>query len=77
MKKLLLLLLLSLAIATGIFFINNVIVSKHQDAVLEIGFTTIPVFIVVALLYYINRAVFRRLKTLKKKKPSGQEGSGI
>lgn len=77
MKKILLLLLLSIAIATGIYFTNNVIVSKWQDAIGEIGFTAIPVFIVVALLYFINRAIFRKIKSLKKTKPPGQEGSGI
>ena len=77
MKKILLLLLLSLAVATGIFFTNNIIVSQWQDAVPEIAVTAIPVFIVIALLYYINRAIFRKVRDLKKKKPSGQEGSGI
>jgi hypothetical protein len=77
MKKILLLLLLSLAVATGIFFTNNIIVSQWQDAVPEIAVTAIPVFIVIALLYYINRAIFRKVRGLKKKKPSGQEGSGI
>ena len=76
MKKLLLLLLLSLAIATGIFFTNNIIVTQWQDALPEIGVTAIPVFIVVALLYYVNRAILRKARTLKKKKPSGQEGCG-
>lgn len=77
MKKILLLLLLSLAIATAIFFTNNIIVSQWQDAIPEIAVTAVPVFFVIALLYYVNRAIFRKMRSLKKKKPSDQEGSGI
>ena len=74
--KLIILILLSLAIAIGLFFVNNeVIVSSWQDNLAEIAFLAIPVFIVLALLYFVNRALIRTVKGLRKKKPSEGEGS--
>jgi len=71
MKRLLLLLMLSIVIAAGLFFVNSsVIESTTVDKVSEIGVLTIPVFIVVCLFYYINRALIRKAKTLGKRKPS-------
>lgn len=75
LKKLLLILVLSVAIATGLFFVNShVIKSVWQDDVLEIAFITLPVFILLSLLYFVNRTLFKTVKKIKKKKPSGQEG---
>ena len=74
--KLILLILLSFAAATGLFFINSsMIVSSWQDNIAEIAFLAIPVFIVLALLYFVNRALVRTVKGLRKKKPSEEEGS--
>ena len=74
--KLIVLLLLSFAVATGLFFINSsMIVSSWHDNVAEIAFLAIPVFIVLALLYFVNRALIRTVKGLRKKKPSEGEGS--
>lgn len=65
--------LLSLLIATGLFFINsNVIVTGFFDKVAEILFTAIPVFIIIAILYYVNRALVRSVKNIKNKKPSNE-----
>lgn len=70
MKKIFVLLILSLAISTAIFFINSsVIESDWSDKASEIGVLTIPVFIVIALFYYINRAIIKKVKG-EKKKPS-------
>lgn len=75
LKNFLVILVLSAAIATGVFFINShVIKSVWQDDVLEITFITIPIFIVLSLLYFVNRALFKTVKRIKKKKPSGGEG---
>jgi|GEM_PF-1777963 len=73
--KLFLLILLSFAIATALFFVNSdVIVSSWKDNIGEIAFVAVPVFIVLALLYYVNKALVKTVKGLKKKKPSGEEG---
>lgn len=75
--KLIILIVLSLAIATGLFFVNSeVIISSWQDNIAEIAFLALPVFIVLALLYFVNRALVRTVKGLRKKKPSVGEGSG-
>lgn len=69
MKRILILLILSIGIATGLFFINsNVIQTTLQDKLAEIGVITIPVFIILSLLYYVNRAILKKVKG--KKKPS-------
>ena len=66
---------ISLAIATGLFFINsNVIVTSFTDKIAEIFFLAIPVFIVIAILYYANRALVRSVKNIRNKKPSQGEG---
>ena len=64
-----LLVLLSLAISAIIFFLNNsnLIVLGWEDKLAEIGVMAIPVFIILALLYYINRSLVKRIKTIKKK----------
>lgn len=69
MKKLVLLIVLSLAISTIIFFLNssNLIVSGWQDKLAEIGVMAIPVFIILALLYYSNRALVKRIKNIRKR----------
>ena len=73
--KLIVIVILSFAIATGLFFVNSdVIVSSWQDNIAEITFLALPVFIVVALLYFVNRALVKTVKGLRKKKPSGGEG---
>jgi hypothetical protein len=71
MKRLLVLLLLSVAISVALFFINSsVIESTWADKISEIGVLTIPIFILVCLLYYINRAMVRKVRGIAKKKPS-------
>lgn len=74
-RSLFFILLLSVAAATALFFVNShIIKSVWQDDVQEIAIITIPVFIVFSLLFFINRALFRTVKKFKKKKPSGEEG---
>ena len=71
MKRILILLMLSIGIATALFFINsNVIQTDLQDKLAEIGVITIPVFIILSMLYYINRTIIRKVKGAVKKKPS-------
>jgi len=75
MKKLVLLFLASLLIATVIFYYNsNVIINGWGDKFFEVLFITLPVFILLSLAYYINRALVRSVKNLKNKKPSIKEG---
>jgi len=63
--------ILSIGIAAGLFFVNHkVIVTSTEDKIYEILVTAIPVFIVVLLLYFINRAIVKTVKGLKTKKPS-------
>ena len=73
MKRLLILVVLSLAVSTGIFYINsNIIKSSWTDTVSEIGILAIPVFIVLSILYYANRAIIKKVRgTIKK--PSGKK----
>lgn len=76
-RRLLFLGAISLVIATGLFFINSSVIVKSSftDKLGEIIFLTIPVFIVVFLVYYANKALVRSVKGLKNKKPSQGEGS--
>lgn len=67
MKKLLILIVVSLAISTAIFFINSTVIkSTWSDILIEILVLAIPVFIVVALLFYANRAIVRRINSMRK-----------
>ncbi len=72
LRRLIVIYLLSLAIAIGFFFINNtkLIASGTKEKVFEILFISIPVFIIVTLLYFINRAVVKAVRGIKIKKPS-------
>jgi len=72
MKKILLLLLLSVGISTVIFFVNNVIETTWDSAAGEILVFSIPIFIIIALFYYVNRTLLRKIKGAGKKKPSGE-----
>ncbi|MHA3788263.1 hypothetical protein ACX0HA_08655 [Flavobacterium hauense] len=76
-RRLMFLAAISFVIALGLFFINsNIIVkSSFADKLGEIVFMTIPVFIIVSLVYFANRALVRSVKGLKNKKPSQGEGS--
>ena len=75
-KRILLLAVLSLIIATVLFFINRSVIVKTSfgDKVGEIIFLSIPVFIVVLILFFVNRALIRSVKGFKNKKPSAGEG---
>lgn len=75
-RRLLVLVVLSLIIATGLFFINSNVIVKSSllDKIGEIIFLAVPVFIVIAILYYVNKALVRSVKGLKNKKPSAGEG---
>lgn len=67
--------LLSIVIATGLFFINSsVIKNSFADKVFEILAMAIPVFIVLALLLYVNKALVKSVRGIKNKKPSGEGG---
>ncbi|ALM49738.1 hypothetical protein AMR72_12980 [Flavobacterium psychrophilum] len=75
LKKLLVMALVSVVIATGIFFINSTVIkNSFADKVLEILVLAIPVFIVLALLLYVNKALVKSVRGIKNKKPSGEGG---
>ena len=66
MKRILLLLILSLAIAAVVSFVNDsVIESTPADKVSEVGVLAIPIFIVVCLLYYINKSLIKKIRIKK------------
>ena len=68
MKKFLLLIIVSLAISTVIFFINSTVIKSSWTAkVSEILVMTVPVFIVVAILFYANKAIIKGVRGLRKK----------
>jgi len=67
--------LVSVVIATSIFFINSTVIkNSFADKVLEILVLAIPVFIVLALLLYVNKALVKSVRGIKNKKPSGEGG---
>lgn len=76
LRRLSVLVLLSLIIATGLFFINSNVIVKNSlgDKIGEIIFLAVPVFIVISILYYANKALVKSVKGLKNKKPSAWEG---
>lgn len=75
LKKLLVMALVSVVIATGLFFVNSTVIkNSFADKVLEILVLAIPVFIVLALLLYVNRALVKSVRGIKNKKPSGEGG---
>jgi len=76
LRRLLVLALLSVIIATGLFFINSNVIVKNSlgDKIGEIIFLAVPVFIVISFLYYVNKALVKSVKGLKNKKPSTGEG---
>lgn len=77
LNRFLILGLLSLVIATGLYFINSNVIVKNSfaDKIGEIVFLAVPVFIIITILYYANKALVRSVKGLKNKKPSVGEGS--
>lgn len=78
LKRFFVLLLVSVIIAIALFFVNSdVIVTTWVGKISEVVFLTIPVFIVVSILYMVNRALVKTVKGIKKKKPSQQEGPKI
>lgn len=76
LRRFLVLIVVSLVIATGLFFINSNVILKSSffDKIAEVVFLAIPVFIVITILYYANRALVRSVKGFKNKKPSQGEG---
>lgn len=72
-RKIFVLALVSILIATGLFFINSSVVkTSFGDKVGEIVFLSVPVFIVLLILYFVNRALVKSVKGIKNKKPSGE-----
>lgn len=67
LRRLFVLYILSLAMATGLFFINSTVITyTFEDTIFEILFLSIPVLIIVLLLYFINRSIVKRVKGTKK-----------
>ena len=74
-RRLLVLIVLSLVIAIGLFFVNSdVIVTSFGDKIAEVVFLAIPIFIIITILYFVNRALVKSVKGIRNKKPSGGEG---
>jgi hypothetical protein len=74
-KRLFLLLIASVIIAIALFFVNSdVIITSWAGKISEVVFLTIPVFIILSILYFVNRALVKTVKGIKKKKPSDKEG---
>ncbi len=68
--------ILSYAAAIGSTFINNDLIVSYSfaDRILEAAFISIPVFIVLSLLYAVIRMVMITIRAVKNKKPSGDKG---
>jgi len=74
-KRLFVLFIISLAIALIYYFTSDdVVVSSWSTKIGEIVFVTIPVFILISLLYFVNRAVVKSVKGIAKKSPPKKEG---
>jgi hypothetical protein len=78
-RNLFLIYILSFIAAIGSTFINDTLVVNYKtgDRLAEAALISIPVFVVLSLLYIINRLLVKTLRAVKKKKPSGTEGSKI
>ncbi|NDI99410.1 hypothetical protein GWA97_10025 [Flavobacterium sp. LaA7.5] len=76
LRNLFLIYILSFITAVGSTFINDTLIVSYTfaDRVLEAAFISIPVFIVLALLYAIMRLTMKTAKATKKKKPPVKEG---
>lgn len=75
LRRLLVLFIVSVIIASAIYFMSDdVVVSSWATKIGEIGAVTVPVFIVVALLYFINRVVVKSVKGIAKKSLPKKEG---
>jgi len=77
-KRLFVLFIISLAIALIYYFTaDDVVVSSWSTKVGEIVAITVPVFILISLLYFVNRAVVRSVRGITKKSPPKKEGQDI
>ena len=70
------LLILSIVIAIVYYFfvLDNVIKSSFSTKVGEIVVVTIPVFVIVVLLYIVGRIILKSAKGISKKNLPNQEG---
>ncbi|TRW22084.1 hypothetical protein FMM05_19240 [Flavobacterium zepuense] len=74
-KRLFVLFIISLAIALVYYFTaDDVVVSSWSTKVGEVIAVTVPVFILISLLYFVNRAMVRSVKGMAKKSPPKKEG---
>lgn len=70
------LLILSIVIAIEYYFfvLDNVVKSSFSTKVGEIVVVTIPVFVIVVLLYVVGRIIVKSAKGISKKNLPNQEG---
>ena len=75
-RKFLQLLLLSIVIAViyYTFILDNVIKSSFSTKVGEVVVVTIPIFIIVVLVYGVGRIILKSAKGISKKNLPNQEG---
>ena len=75
-RKFLQLLLLSIVIAViyYTFILDNVIKSSFSTKVGEVVVVTIPIFVIVVLLYGVGRIILKSAKGISKKNLPNQEG---
>ncbi len=74
-KRLVLLYIIALLISSSLLFINsNVVVSNWHTRVYEVLTVSLPVFLVILVIYTIIRAISKTAKGIKNKKPSDREG---
>ena len=69
-RRLVLLYMIALLISSSLFFINSdVVVSNWHTRVYEVITVSIPVFLVILLLYAIIKAISKGARAVKKQKP--------
>ena len=75
-RKFLQLLLISIVIAViyYTFILDNVIKSSFSTKVGELIVVTIPIFVIVVLLYGVGRIILKSAKGISKKNLPGKEG---
>ncbi|WP_159799605.1 hypothetical protein [Flavobacterium sp. MK4S-17] len=75
-KRLFVIYILSLIIASAVLFINrDIVVSGWDDKLFEVAFLSLPVFVVLLLLYTISKILLKTSRAIqnKNKRPSRPE----
>lgn len=75
LRAFILLYILAVVIALPLYFIRDgVIIQSTEDKIFEVLTASVPVFVILCLLYILIKIIRKTAKKIKKKKPSVGEG---